>query len=99
MHTDPTTCRIVEKWNLAKYRSQGLPDIIYYADRAHEEVHRKSCLRTGNPARYSADMSFVNILRKEEIRAYNEKVRVLRKWLKENGEGLERWVGAHCTRR
>jgi hypothetical protein len=86
MYTDPTTCRIIENWDIAMYRKKGLPDIIYQADKAHEQVHRKSCLDRGigNAMQYNADMSFPSKLSEEEIRAYSKKIDVLEKWAREN---------------
>jgi hypothetical protein len=90
MHTDPTTCRIVEEWDIATYRKRGLPDIIYDADRRHEEVHRASCLAKGpgNALQYNADMSFPEKLSKDEVKAYSAKLDI-----------LETWFTEHCGKR
>ncbi len=96
MHLNPTTCTIHENWNIAMYRRKGLPDIIYYADRAHEAVHRKSCLAKTSPMVYNASISFADKLSKEEVTAYNAKIKVLQKWLRVNGAILEQWFAEHC---
>src|SRR5262249_39575314 len=72
MFTDPTRCRIEERWNRAEYQRQGVPEIIYRADRAHEEVHKESCLKVGGDrsTQYLADMSFPRKLSQDEIKAY-----------------------------
>jgi hypothetical protein len=86
MYTNSTTCRIGENWDRAKYREKGFPDIIYEADRAHEEVHRKSCLSrgVGNALQYNADMSDPKKLSKDELKAYSAKLILLDRWLHKN---------------
>jgi hypothetical protein len=83
MGTNPQNCRIQENWSIEKYRSEGFPDVIYEADRAHEAVHSASC-NTLSSADYSAAMSFPDKFSKDEVKAYTAKIAVLEKWLHAN---------------
>ena len=79
MGMNPQNCRIQENWSREKYRSEGFPDVIYEADRAHEAAHSASC--SPSSADYSAAMSFPDKFSKDEIKAYTAKIAVLEKWL------------------
>lgn len=83
MGTNPENCRISENWKLEDYRRHGLPDVVYWADRAHETVHSANCKRLPS-MQYNADMSFPEKLSKDEEKAYTAKIEVLERWLREN---------------
>jgi hypothetical protein len=80
MGTNPMNCRIKENWDAARYRKEGLPDIIYEADRAHELVHHERC-RAMPSMQYNAAMSFPEKLSADEEKAYAAKIKVLEVWL------------------
>jgi hypothetical protein len=84
MGTDPLNCKIKENWNLGEYQRRGLPQVIYEADRVHEKVHQNSCIRIGAGGEYAAKMSFPRHRSEDEIKAYNAKIELLEKWLREN---------------
>jgi hypothetical protein len=84
METNPTTCRTTEAWDRARYEREGLPGVIFDADRAHEKVHSSSCGKKRNPLEYAADMSFSAKFSAEEVRAYDAKIEVLKRWLARN---------------
>lgn len=80
MGTNPLNCRIKEHWDKARYLKEGLPEIIYEADRAHEEVHQQSCASMPS-MEYNAAMSFPEKLSADEEKAYTAKIKVLEVWL------------------
>jgi hypothetical protein len=84
MYTDPTNCKIVKNWSVERYRKEGIPDVIYEADLAHENVHHTNCSRARNPLEYNADMSFPHKRSKEESEAYGAKINKLKDWLNKN---------------
>lgn len=73
-----------EDWIKDKYY-KDLPDIIWEADRAHEQVHIDKCREVGG-GRYYKDMHLgdLNNLRKEELEAYKVKLKMLENWLNNN---------------
>jgi hypothetical protein len=80
MGTDPMNCRIKENWDAARYRKEGLPEVIYEADRAHELAHQQSCKALPS-MEYNAAMSFPEKLSADEEKAYTAKIKVLEAWL------------------
>ncbi len=84
MFTNPTNCRIEENWDKARYLREGLPEIVYEADKKHEELHRMHCQAKPDPLEYNADMSFPEKLSKEEVKAYDVKIQYLKTWLDQN---------------
>lgn len=84
MWTDPTTCQIKIYWDKKKYKDKGFPETCYEADLAHEKVHESNCKKKGNPLEYNADMSFPEKLSREEVSAYEVKIKYLETWLKTN---------------
>ena len=84
MGTDPTTCKIKINWDKKKYKEKGFPEICYDADLVHEKVHESNCKKKSNPLEYDADMSFPEKLSKEEVSAYNAKIKYLEDWTKKN---------------
>jgi hypothetical protein len=83
MEINPENCRIKENWSIDKYRSEGLPERIYEADRAHEDAHKVSCQSLPSLA-YNAAMSFPDKFSEDEVKAYTAKIKVLENWLQEN---------------
>jgi hypothetical protein len=79
MHTDPYTCHIFEDWPLSEYQRRGLPEIIYQADKAHEESHQNTCAAARN---YDALMKKPENRSADEVKAYDVKIHMLEDWIK-----------------
>ena len=68
-------------------RYMCLPEIVFEADKAHEEVHLKTCTSLKDAKGEGAYWEYLQnkINRAEdEIKAYDKKIEVLEKWKKAN---------------
>jgi hypothetical protein len=81
MGTDPLTCHIFENWDRSEYQRRGIPEIIYEADKAHEESHQKSCADSRN---YDKAMEKPDNRSVDEVKAYDAKIAILQNWLKDH---------------
>ena len=84
MHTD-CDCNIVENWDLGKFIEEDgelAGKALYRASRAHEQVHRSTCMRVTPRFFCLEDIEF---MRTEEIKAYNAGIDEKEKSLKELG--------------
>jgi len=69
-----------------------LPEIVFEADLAHEKVHQDTCgklnvkegVNVKNPYAYENFLEDKKNYADEEIKAYNEKIKVLQNWLDKN---------------
>lgn len=83
MRTYQENCATDDLKEIKEKRYKCLPEIVFEADKAHEQVHIDMCKKL-NPGAYGGYLQDKNNFAADEDKAYNKKIEVLQNWLDKN---------------
>jgi len=83
MRTYQENCATGDLEEIREKRYKCLPEIVFKADKAHEQVHIDTCNSKG-PGAYGEYLQDKNNYAKDDTNAYNKKIEVLENWLNKN---------------